>query len=137
MNVPASTQISIAPTASAAAGPTSRSPGPAVAVTGPESFGKTSNPVAKGKPPSSVDKDKKERKEDPTPAVSTRQLMEIQGNPSATAENAAKVQRELSPPENPYPSVQELATVRRAQAMERAARAEIQDGKRDAVDHRV
>ena len=75
-------------------------------------------------------------KEKPNPLPS-RQLVEVQGNPAATAANAAKVQHELSPPSNPYPSVQELATVRRAQAMERAARAELQDADPEVVDRKV
>ena len=79
----------------------------------------------------------KKVREDPPPLTS-RQLVEIQGNPEATAANAAKVQRELSPPKNPYPSVQELATVRRAQAMERAARAELhQEVEPEVVDRKV
>lgn len=69
--------------------------------------------------------------------LASRELVEVQGNPQATAANAAKVQRELSPPTNPYPSVQELATVRRAQAMERAARAELQEVEPEVVDRKV
>lgn len=138
MKIPSSTHISIATMEAAPAAPAAaHTASPSFAQS--TSIGKAAAPEAAKAQGSAVTdpKEEKSQKERELPAVSSRQLMEIQGNPAATAENAAKVQRELSPPENPYPSVQELATVRRAQAMERAARAEIHDSKTDTVDRRV
>jgi hypothetical protein len=83
-----------------------------------------------------VTEQREKKKEDQEPQLS-RQLVEIQGNPEATAAHAAKVQRALSPPINPYPSVQELATVRRAEAMERAAKAELKEVEPEVVDQKV
>lgn len=62
-----------------------------------------------------------DKKRTEAPKTRSHSLVEIQGNPRATAAKAAQVARELKPPTNPYPTVQELLTVKRAQAMERAA----------------
>lgn len=86
----------------------------------------------------SQESDKKEKsKPEPVEQLSARQLIEIQGNPEATAQNAASVARELMPPTNPYPSVQDLATVKKAQAMEAAARDQMQEGDYEGVDRHV
>lgn len=83
------------------------------------------------------EKERSEKKPEPVEKLSARQLIEIQGNPAATAENAAAVAHDLMPPKNPYPSVQELATIKKAQAMESAARARMQEGEYKGVDRRV
>lgn len=63
----------------------------------------------------------REKSEPPFEAALARQLVEIQGNPAATARQAAQVRKAYTPPQKPYPSVGDLAIAARARRMEERA----------------
>lgn len=65
----------------------------------------------------------KKRDEPPVDHTIVRQLVELSGNPRAN------IRKAYTPPINPYPSVYELAVVRKAEALESRARAELQNTK--------
>ncbi|MGE0495244.1 MAG: hypothetical protein AB7S38_38920 [Vulcanimicrobiota bacterium] len=63
----------------------------------------------------------REKPEPPFEAALARQLVEIQGNPAATARQAAQVRKAYTPPQKPYPSVGDLAIAARARRLEERA----------------
>lgn len=139
MMIPTNTQLSVSPlevTVRAAPGVAGavEEPGASSAVSKPAPASHESFSEA-GKP--DKEEERKSKDNEKPLAITSRQLLEVQGNPAATAENAARIQRELTPPKNPYPSVQELATVRKAQSVERAARDELGKARGPAIDTRA
>ena len=74
----------------------------------------------------------KKREEPVATDTIVRQLVELSGNPQANLRNAAEVRKAYTPPQTPCPTVGEQAVVRRAQAVESRARAEIRRGESEA-----
>lgn len=93
---------------------------------------KESKPDSRSQKPNGVAKAK-----EPEAALSSRQLVEVRGNPQATAQNAAQVRRELSPPSNPYPSVSDLVRAQKALEMEQAAREQMKSDTASRTDRRA
>ena len=77
------------------------------------------------------------RPREPETVLSSRQLIEVPGNPEATAQNAARLRRELSIPTNPYPSVSDLVRAKKALETEMAARAQMKSAERPGTDRRA
>ena len=99
-------------------------PAPTPAAVNPTSKVSDSFPVDEGARPektSAANKDQEHKSEPAFEATLARQLVEIQGNPAATARQAAEVRKAYTPPQKPYPSVGDLAIAARARQMEERA----------------
>ena len=106
---------------------------PSAATAGPAAAMNQTTPVQPSEPPSaesetSVEKASVKKRDEPVVNHTiVRQLVELSGNPQANIRNAKEIRKAYTPPINPYPSVYELAVVRKAEALESRARAELQN----------